>query len=395
MGVRRITLQEYEKADQIKRVAFLRTTREEAKNEADRPEEIFESIWAYFDDDERMTARVRNIDYTMFFDGQKVRMGGISAVSSLPEARGKGRVRAILHGVLSEDRSNGVMFSVLSPFSQPYYRQFGYAVANQVSEYTFSLECLLPYAKTPFQARLHQPGDPLDDFNAVHNAASARYNMALVRTNRQWLKMMGGDPYLHRDYRYVFYDDQAAPVGYLIFAPAGEDPLDIHVTDLDYVDENALMGILSFLSGLRAQVRNVTLKMPPRAKFYQYLPNADLAKHRFVTHDMARVIHVQKVLETMRMPQGTGSFTIEVKDAFLSENEGIYEVQYRDGHVQTVAKVQSNSDLSVDIADFTQLALGVMGLEEIAYRDTVQILGNQKTLSKVFVEKDVYMADHF
>lgn len=73
MGVRRITLQEYEKADQIKRVAFLRTTREEAKNEADRPEEIFESIWAYFDDDERMTARVRNIDYTMFFDGQKVR----------------------------------------------------------------------------------------------------------------------------------------------------------------------------------------------------------------------------------------------------------------------------------------------------------------------------------
>ena len=395
MGVRRITLQEYEKADQIKRVAFLRTTREEAKNEADRPEEIFESIWAYFDDDERMPARVRNIDYTMFFDGQKVRMGGISAVSSLPEARGKGRVRAILHSVLSEDRSNGVMFSVLSPFSQPYYRQFGYAVANQVSEYTFSLECLLPYAKTPFQARLHQSGDPLDDFNAVHNAASARYNMALVRTNRQWLKMMGGDPYLHRDYRYVFYDDQAAPVGYLIFAPAGGDPLDIHVTDLDYVDENALMGILSFLSGLRAQVRNVTLKMPPRAKFYQYLPNADLAKHRFVTHDMARVIHVQKVLETMRMPQGTGSFTIEVKDAFLSENEGIYEVQYRDGRVQAVAKVQSSADLCVDIADFTQLALGVMGLEEMAYRNTVQILGNRETLSKVFVEKDVYMSDHF
>ena len=61
MGVRRITLQEYEKADQIKRVAFLRTTREEAKNEADRPEEIFESIWAYFDDDERMTHRLYDV----------------------------------------------------------------------------------------------------------------------------------------------------------------------------------------------------------------------------------------------------------------------------------------------------------------------------------------------
>ena len=70
-------------------------------------------------------------------------------------------------------------------------------------------------------------------------------------------------------------------------------------------------------------------------------------------------------------------------------------MQYRDGRVQAVAKVQSSADLCVDIADFTQLALGVMGLEEMAYRNTVQILGNRETLSKVFVEKDVYMSDHF
>ena len=132
-------------------------------------------------------------------------MGGISAVSSLPEARGKGRVRAILHSVLSEDRSNGVMFSVLSPFSQPYYIDnlaMRWPTKSANIHFLSNVCFLMP--KTPFQARLHQPGDPLDDFNAVHNAASARYNMALVRTNRQWLKMMGGDPYLHRDYRYVF-----------------------------------------------------------------------------------------------------------------------------------------------------------------------------------------------
>ncbi len=63
-----------------------------------------------------------------------------------------------------------------------------------------------------------------------------------------------------------------------------------------------------------------------------------------------------------------------------SENEGIYEVQYRDGHVQTVAKVQSNADLSVDIADFTQLALGVMGLGRNRFIVIqCKLLGNQKT----------------
>ena len=53
---------------------------------------------------------------------------------------------------------------------------------------------------------------------------------------------------------------------------------------------------------------------------------------------------------------------------------------------------RGSADLSVDIADFTQLVLGVMGLEEIAYRDTVQIQGNREILSKVFVEKDVYLS---
>ena len=120
MTIRRIRPEEYAEADNIKRVAFLRIVREEQKNDADVPEEIYHSLWAYFDENNKMTARVRDIEYTMFFDGHAVGMCGISAVSSLPEARGKGRVREILQAVLSESREQGKVFSVLSPFSQPY-----------------------------------------------------------------------------------------------------------------------------------------------------------------------------------------------------------------------------------------------------------------------------------
>lgn len=395
MAIRRITLEEYAEADHIKRVAFLRTVREETKNSADDPAEIYRSVWAYFDEDGQMTARLRNIDYTMFFDGHKVRMGGISAVSSLPEARGKGRIRDILHAVLSEDREAGVVFSVLSPFSQPYYKQFGYALANQVSQYTFALENLMPYAKIKFCARLHKPGEPLDDFDAVHNAASGRYNMAIARTPRQWEKLMGGDPYIHMDYRYVFYGADDRPVGYLIFRPNGGDPIDITVTDLDFIDQEAMFGILAFLAGLRAQVRHVTLKMPPRVKFYQYLPNADLATHKIITHDMARVIHVEKALSLMKMPQDKGAFTVEVCDGFLQENNGVYRVTYEAGKTQCVEKTQGKADLTVDIADFTQLVLGVMQLEELLYRPTVHLRANRETLNAVFCEKELYMADHF
>lgn len=397
MTIRRIRPEEYAEADNIKRVAFLRTVREEQKNDADVPEEIYRSLWAYFDENNKMTARVRDIEYTMFFDGHAVGMCGISAVSSLPEARGKGRVREILQAILSESREEGKVFSVLSPFSQPYYQQFGYAKANRVCRHTVALEQLMPYAKTPFCARLHQLEDGVDAFDAVHNAASRRYNMALMRTPRQWKKMMGGDPYIHKDYRYVFYDAQDKPVGYLIFSPNGGEPLDIIVTDLDYLDQNALFGMLSFLSGLRAQVRNVTLKMPAEAKFHLYLPNSDLAKTEMITHDMARVLHVEKALSLCKMPQEKGAFTIAVRDEFLTENSGVYRVAYQDGRAVSVEKTQAEADLSLDIADFTQLVLGVLPLPCMLYRPTVTLHAPEKLsqFQAVFPEKAVYMADHF
>ena len=71
MTIRRIRPEEYAEADNIKRVAFLRTVREEQKNDADVPEEIYRSIWAYFNENNKMTARVRDIEYTMFLDVYK------------------------------------------------------------------------------------------------------------------------------------------------------------------------------------------------------------------------------------------------------------------------------------------------------------------------------------
>ena len=84
--------------------------------------------------------------------------------------------------------------------------------------------------------------------------------------------------------------------------------------------------------------------------------------NRFVTHDMARVIHVQKVLETMRMPQGTGSFTIEVKDAFLSlKTRAFMRCNIAMAVCRRWQKVQSSADLCVDIADFTSLRWALWG----------------------------------
>ena len=86
-----------------------------------------------------------------------------------------------------------------------------------------------------------------------------------------------------------------------------------------------------------------------------------------------------------------------VRDEFLNENSGVYRVAYQDGRAVSVEKTQEEADLSLDIADFTQLVLGVLPLPCMLYRPTVTLHTPEKLsqFQAVFPEKAVYMADHF
>ena len=93
------------------------------KMEADTRE-----AWGAFDDDENKTlmAHIINYHYDFLVDGVPVKTGGIGAVSTLPEYRESGAVRAIFNELLPQAYSNGEVLSSLYPFNHKFYRKFGY-----------------------------------------------------------------------------------------------------------------------------------------------------------------------------------------------------------------------------------------------------------------------------
>ena len=60
MTIRHITRDEYDIANDIKYIAFLKSPAPQ-KNDADDPDAIYSSIVGYFDDGGTMTARIRNM----------------------------------------------------------------------------------------------------------------------------------------------------------------------------------------------------------------------------------------------------------------------------------------------------------------------------------------------
>ena len=112
MVVRQLTPEERFDAALISTVAFHGKIDDLEKKREETHRETVED-WGAFSDEGKMMARIINNRYTVFLDGHEVQCGGIGAVSTLPEYREEGAIRAIFRDLLSQARRNGEILSAL------------------------------------------------------------------------------------------------------------------------------------------------------------------------------------------------------------------------------------------------------------------------------------------
>ena len=104
------------------------------------------------------------------------------------------------------------------------------------------------------------------------------------------------------------------------------------------------------------------------------------------------VANTEQLLRLMPHPYGTGSYILEVEDAFLPEVSGRWQVTYADGKATAVARTGAYPDLVVDETTASQLVLGRIGLADALYRPDTQVLRNVENLQRVFTRRTVHLA---
>jgi predicted acetyltransferase len=78
-----------------------------------------------------------------FFGGRAVRSSGMAWVSVIPEERGRGWGRMLLHFALEELRERGVRLCCLYPSGLGFYRNAGFAVAGARTRHKCDIEKLV------------------------------------------------------------------------------------------------------------------------------------------------------------------------------------------------------------------------------------------------------------
>ncbi len=389
MEIRRLLPEERFEADLVSNTAFHMRMEDPEKARENSLKQTADD-WGAFDEGAHVMARIINNRFESVIDGTAVWTGGIGAVSTLPEYRSTGAVRAIFSSLLPDACRRGEVFSTLYPFNQAFYRKFGYDTVCPMNVYRMPPEVLRDYRFTG-RAVQWKPGDSIGEYLELFNSFSLGFNLAVLRDEKRFRRdHFDGLYYRDRKFAYLLKDGEETCAG-LIFQDVRHDPAAIlRVEDLAWRGRKGFLALLGFLSRFSADYGEIDLPLPTGTELYSLVHSAkeyDISKETRHNY-MIRPVNAAKLLSAMR--RFPGRFVIRVRDDLIPENNGAFAVE--EGRV---IETGEKADLSVDIRALGVMASGSVSLSEAALREDVEILGNRETLERVFVRKPVLVRVKF
>lgn len=390
MQIRKIKGDERFEARLISAVAFHESIEdiEKAKKET---EEQTDEDWGAFSDEGKLMARIINNHFTTFFDGNLISNGGIGAVSTLPEYRATGAVKAIFRELLPQVYRDGEVISTLYPFNHAFYRKVGYETISWQNEYTFAPGVLQNY-RFGGEAVLWKPGDSVKEYTDLYNRFASSYNLAAQRTEESMYKAhVKGEYYKDRKFCYLLKEDKEA-VAYVIFKDQKTDSeAELFVQDLAWIGRKGFLAILGFLARFSADYGTIKLFFPSDLDLFSVIqsPRAYDIQKTGIQAYMARVINARELLSLMKKPDEE-AFVIKVTDDIIQENNKTWKVAGKE-----VTLTDASPDLIVSEKALAQLALGSVSLTEAMYREDVEVCANTELLKRIFVRKPILIEEHF
>lgn len=370
--------------------AYIDSVRE---NPRSREDAHWDSRWAAFlDDDATMTATFAVIPWTGSFDGHEVAMGGIGGVASLPQYRRGGAIRGCFEAALPDMYARGTVLSYLYPFSNAFYRRFGYELACDAVRWRLRLEGM-PRPEVPGNWKLCEPGcDLTSDIRAVDGPRQRRYNCMVVAGDTEYL-WTGENPFVKREYTYVYYDGEGRPRAYMTLQ--SQPSREINCKRFVFNDRQGFMGLLALLVRFSADHSHALMELPMDADLQGLLPEYSLGnvERAVLQKGMVRVVNVERALSLARC-RGEGRLRVAVSDGQIPENDGTFEVDFAPGRENAVARTEAAPDVEMTIQDFSRLLVGCAEPDP-AWLPNVRLNCPPEDARRVFYKKPAFITQYF
>lgn len=297
-----------------------------------------------------------------------VSSAGIGYVASYPEHRGNGAIKRLMQEILQDLFAKQVALSQLAPFSESFYRQFGYAVTSLQKCYRIKEQAFLGFKNE--QKGTIKRGDwqtlaPL--IKALYAKQLKNKQVGtLVRSSWWWERL---DKYYGGRFYAVIFDQAGQACGYLSYRVKGPQ---LYVDELVYENAFALRKSLTYLKAHLASFQEIIYNAPLHEQLERYFPEQRLLEITQKPYMMSRIIDVKQVLPLF-FPK---EVVVEVtNDDFCPQNVGRWEV--KGGTCQPSKK---RPDLAGSITALSELLCSDLTLDQASLLEKLKLEPHTKDL---------------
>lgn len=327
------------------------------------------NVWGVFVDGAMASALMCfNADQNV--RGEVKAMGGVSCVATAPPYRGRGYVRELMRAAFDAMRRRGTAVSMLRPFRESFYQNFGYVTANSSMRVSFPTDALrrwLRYEAPPGWAVTASPaGEQVASITEFwREKVLPRYHGVIYPTEAgegEWRERF-------KDHVAAFASFNGDRRGLALFKKTGfAHHGKLEVSQFLWEDADARDLLLQLLAHHRDQIDEVEVRLPYAEPFQQWLEDVLRPLRLDVPRSpwMVRVMDVGKALEGLPAA-APGEVAVDVADEQCEWNDGSYTLRAEDGRMRAV-KGGGPGGLRLDIKGLSALAYGTLPPAELERR---------------------------
>lgn len=342
-------------------------------------------------DGENLMADMCITDAENYFEGSVLSCAGVGGVASKPEYRNKGAVRKLFEALFNGELLNKKYdISILYPFSEAYYRKFGYEIMSKSLELTVPFKELSCAPKNA-DAELFD-GTNTDKLCELYNKAASNINLAFRRDGSC---RFSADPYKSAKYTYMWKNSDGevrSLASYAVDRPNRK----IIVDEIYYLDRESLAGILGFLRCYEGNQETVIFKkLPLDTPILNLISNEKQIVQKGFNMGCARIIDVESVLSKKKYPDEHGHFTVQITDDTVEANNAVFSVEYENGRGE-VNRTNADADFVLEPTAAAKIILsGVAGADAFGYLSGAEMKNNNSDFFKAFNVKNTFFCDEF
>lgn len=322
---------------------------------------------------EQLSSQVQVLPLKIYLHGKTMDMGGISFVSSYPEARGMGNIKELFVTALNDMNKKGMVLSYLDPFSYPFYRKFGYEVAfNQVR---YEIEAAnLPRTKE-YEGRVRRVNwsTAKEQLKKIYQENYSEAIGPIKRTDWNWERKVGQ----YKNQKIALYNDlENQPKGYVMYHFDSTERNQFIIDELNYLNQAAFIGLWQFIGSHQTSFEKFIYLAGEEEYIVDLFPDLRVKKE-VKAFMMARIVNIESFL--MQYPfkeKAQTTIYLGVTDEMADWNQGLWKVELRNTG-RKVTKLTNEKDinnldiLSASIQTWTQLFMNHRTMEGLYFHERI------------------------